>query len=66
MGLFRLKALLGGDYDSLSRPETTTLQRLRVRTEPEAMFTNHPFAPALPPQLVSTQVTVSQPAWRTA
>ena len=31
VGLFRLKALAGGAYDSLSRPETTTLQRLRVR-----------------------------------
>ncbi len=30
VGLFRLKALAGGAYDSLSRSETTTLQRLRV------------------------------------
>ena len=30
VGLFRLKALLGDTYGILSRPETTTLQRLQV------------------------------------
>jgi hypothetical protein len=30
VGLFRLKSLAGGAYDSLSRPETTTLERLKV------------------------------------
>ena len=31
VGVFRLKALAGGTYDSLQEPETSTLQRLRVR-----------------------------------
>ena len=39
VGLFRLKALLGGNYDSLSRPETTTLQRLRVRLHVSSYLT---------------------------
>lgn len=30
VGLFRLKSLLGGTYDFLRAPETSTLQQLRV------------------------------------
>ena len=36
MGLFRLKALLGGTYDSLAAPETSTLQQLQVRIKAAA------------------------------
>ena len=36
VGIFRLKALLGDTYDLLSRPETTTMQRLRVRLNPRS------------------------------
>ena len=33
VGIFRLRALLGDTYDILSRPETTTMQRLQVQSE---------------------------------